>query len=436
MIPTETKSRLRWACAALGCLAALGCQALRVGANPEVPIWVNRASGSLSLSYSREVVAETRRRSEAFERGQPEIDWAGRRLFVGSSDNGLYAIRVEDGSTIWRFETLAFVQSEPLYDAAEDVVYFGSNDGALYKVAARDGKLLWRFATNAEVSKRPVRVGETLFVVNANDTVLALDRKTGELRWSQHHTPAAGMQVAGHAGPLVWRDKVYAAFSDGTVTAYDAASGVERWQPVDLAAEAEQTLGDVPKYLDADTTPVPAELEAGPVVFVGSYEGGVFALDAETGTPVWSNPAVAGVSELLLWQQAAHPRRSGRGPERPARSLLIAGTGTTGLWALDPESGREVWRRTLPSGGVSAPVPMLGALMVSATRLGVFLLNPLDGRLMDGVHTGEGVSGTPAVYGRRAYVVTDGGRLLSFLASPPAIAGGAIDGGALSALPL
>ena len=72
----------------------------------------------------------------------------------------------------------------------------------------------------------------------------------------------------------------------------------KRWQPVDLAAEAEQTLGEVPQQLDVDTTPVPNMLPTGPVVYVASYAGGVFALDAETGVQVWPNAAVTGVSEL------------------------------------------------------------------------------------------------------------------------------------------
>src|SRR5690606_35507044 len=96
-----------------------------------------------------------------------------------------------------------------------------------------------------------------LYAVNANDTVLALEPRTGKLVWSQHRTPALGMEVAGYSGALVWRAKVYVAFSDGTVTAFDAKTGVERWQPVDLSAEAEQHLGEVPTYLDVDTTPVP-----------------------------------------------------------------------------------------------------------------------------------------------------------------------------------
>jgi outer membrane protein assembly factor BamB len=406
------------AAAAASSMTALGCDAVRGAANPEMPLWLHRPGFAMQLNYSRKLVAPSRRTGEPYERGQPEIDSAGRRIFVGSSDRGLYALRADDGAQLWRFETLGFVQCAPLYDPNEDVVYFGSNDGALYKVSARDGALRWRFMSNAEVSRRPVLANGVLYAMNANDTLLAIEPASGKLRWYQHRSPAAGMEVAGYAGPLVSRGKVYTGFSDGNVMAYDAATGAERWQPVDLAAEAEQTLGEVPQQLDVDTTPVANTLPTGPVVYVANYAGGVFALDADTGVQVWSNTAAAGVSELTLWSEPAHARRDG-GPPEPARTVLIASSGTSGLWGLDPENGRELWRRAVPSGGVSAPVAINGALMMTVTKLGVFLVSPLGGELIDGIHLSDGVSMTPSAAGSRAFVMTNGGTFLSLTVAPP-----------------
>ncbi|HYO96295.1 MAG TPA: PQQ-binding-like beta-propeller repeat protein [Polyangiaceae bacterium] len=393
-------------------VSSAACSSLRSGASPELPPWVKRPSFSMQVVYSRPAVIPQRVAGEPYERGQPEIDPDHRRVFVGSSDRGLYALRAEDGAHIWRFETLGFVQSQPLYDPNEDAVYFGSNDGALYRVDAKTGNLRWRFMTNAEVARRPVLHGGLLYVTNANDTVLALDPASGRLLWHQHRTPAMGMEVAGYAGPTVFRDKVYTGFSDGTVLAFDAKSGAERWQPVDLAAEAEQTLGELPQQLDVDTTPVPDEIDAGAVVYVGSYAGGVFALDAETGTQVWTNPGVFGVTELFLWSEPSRVAKPGE-PQLPAKKILIASSGTTGLWGLEPNSGKELWRRALPRGGASAPVPIQGALLMSASQLGVFLVSPLGGELIDGIHVADGVSMTPAVYQSRAFVLTNGGRFLS-----------------------
>lgn len=396
--------------------AAAGCANVR-GANPELAAWVHRPAGVISIAYSRSLVAPARREGEPYEVGQPELDLAGRRVFVGSSDRGLYALGAATGDVLWRFETMSFVQCAPLYDPIEDVVYFGSNDGALYKVRARDGELVWRFSTNSEVARKPSLEGGRVIFTNANDTVLAVDAKTGALAWHQHRSPALGMEVASHSGALVWRGKVYAGFSDGVVTAYDARTGEERWQPVDLSAEAEQNLGDVPQFLDVDTTPVADELSTGPVVYVGSYASGVYALDAENGTQVWANPAVEGTTRVLAWSQPEHLTRDGR--TAPARHLVIVSTGTTGLWGLDPETGRDVWHQPMPSGGVGGPVPWQGALLVSATTLGVFLVSPLDGGVIDGLDVSEGVTMTAAAHGARAFVMTNSGRFLSLVAAPP-----------------
>jgi outer membrane protein assembly factor BamB len=396
-----------------------GCETRQSGANPAVPLWVHRPNGAMNVVLRRRVTVAERINGEDYEHGRAEIDAAHRRVFVGSSVGGLYAIRADDAHSIWRFETLAAVQTEPLYDPGEDVVYFGSNDGALYKVAAFDGKLLWRFSTNAEISRRPVLKNGLLYVVNANDTIVAIEAATGNMRWSQHRRPAFGMEIAGYAGPLVTDERVYVAFSDGRVAAYDPHDGSDRWPLVDLSAEAEHAQGDVPRYLNVDTTPIADTTAAGNVVFVASYAGGVFALDAANGGRVWVNDRATGVTQLVLWEEPAHAPRDGVGPAVPARKLLLASSGTTGLWALSVDDGREVWRRSLPDGGVSAPVPIAGAVMVTTTRYGVFLFSPLDGGVIDGLDLSNGVTMIPAVYGRRAFVMSNAGVLLGIHVDPP-----------------
>ncbi len=410
-------------------LALPGCGLADVFAgdrvNPQVPTWYSRPSGSMDIFIHRTITAPSHAVGEDWERGRPEVDAVRDRVFVGSSDHGLYALRAGDGSTIWRYETLNVVQSEPLYDPEMDYVYFGSNDGALYCVSAATGKLVYRFDTGAEVSRKPVRAGENLFFSNASDFLFSIDRRTGRPRWQAHRSPALGMEISGHSGAAYDRtaNLVFMAYSDGHVIAYDGQDGAEKWTPVDLSAEAEQSAGEAPRYLDADTTPILDDHPQGRVVYVSSYAGGVYALDASTGARVWSNDKAVGVTDMALWREPAH-RPSADGPDKdgplvPERKLLIASSATFGLTGLDPYTGRVVWRNKLPEGGVTAPVPIAGAIMVGTTRYGLFLLSPRNGKAIDGIDLGTGFAQTPGVYGGRAYIMTNAGTFLGVAITPP-----------------
>ena len=415
-------------CAALA-VALSGCGLADVftgdKVNPEMPSWYHRPSGSMDIFAHRALTVPGRANGEDWERGRPEIDAAHDRVFVGSSDRGLYALRAGDGSSLWRFETLGVVQSEPLYDPEMDYVYFGSNDGALYAVQAQTGKLVYRFDTGAEVSRKPVRAGENLFFSNASDFLFSIDRRTGKPRWQAHRTPALGMEISGHSGAAYdpVSNLVFMAYSDGHVVAYDGRDGAEKWTPVDLAAEAEQSSGEAPRYLDADTTPVLDDHPQGRVVYVSSYAGGVYALDAVTGSRVWSNDKAVGVTDLVLWREAAHrPNPAGpdkNGPIVPDRKLLVASSATFGLTGLDPYTGRVVWRNKVPEGGITAPTAVAGGLLVGTSRYGLFLLSPRNGRVIDGIDLGTGFAQTPAAFGSRAYVMTNAGTFLGIAVTPP-----------------
>lgn len=415
--------------AAIG-MATAGCGTVDAGndrVNPDEPLWLHRANGAMHVLFTRVLTADSRTTGEPYERGRPEIDARNGRVFVGTSDHGLYALRASNGSTIWRFETLGAVQSEPLYDPELDVVYFGSNDGALYAVHASDGRLVWRYESGAEVARRAVRSGEVLYFANAADNLFAIDRRTGKSLWHVHRTPALGMEISGYSGPALDRGIVFFAFSDGHVGAYDANDGSEKWTPVDLSAEAEQAQGgEALRYLDVDTTPIPADLGTqGRVVFVASYAGGVFALDEERGAPVWKDEKAIGVTDLTLWSERAHAANPGSadyvpdGPPVPGRQMLMASSGASGLWALDPATGKTIWRIPIPEGGVTAPAPLSGALLIGTTNYGAFLLSPRDGKPIDGFDLGSGFSQAPATFGNRGYVLSNGGTLVAIQVDPP-----------------
>jgi hypothetical protein len=70
-------------------------------------------------------------------------------------------------------------------------------------------------------------------------------------------------------------------------------------------------------------------------------------------------------------------------------------------------------------GGAHSPQNFGGAILVTASQLGVFLVNPLDGRVIDGIHATDGISARAGVAGARAFVLTNGGNFLALHLTAP-----------------
>jgi outer membrane protein assembly factor BamB len=240
-----------------------------------------------------------------------------------------------------------------------------------------------------------------------------------------------------------------------------ARDGAHRWYPVDLTAQVEQArTGEELRYLDVDTTPVITKSGKDWVVIVASYEGGVFALDADTGMQIWANEGATGITELVLWEWPAHataPTNPGAGfsatrgdagtpppaaaaaiqpgagsgtsqaqsadaAGKPIRRVLIGSSGLSGLWGFNPDDGKELWHRDVPSGGITAAAAIEGAALVGTTRYGLFLVWPLDGGIIDGLHSGGAFAATPAVHGSRAFMLSNEGVLFGLHVEPPSAA--------------
>src|SRR5690606_36586519 len=93
-----------------------------------------------------------------------------------------------------------------------------------------------------------------------------------------------GLTVEGHGAPAVAGSVVYAGFSDGYVEAYRLADGSR------IGSRPLSFSGG--EFVDADADPVVVDGH----LYVASYSDGVYALDLNDGTTVWTRSAPAVVS--------------------------------------------------------------------------------------------------------------------------------------------
>ena len=345
---------------------------------------------SLAPEYPNFFVPEMLEEHDRFnpvETTSAGFDTDKRRAFVGAAVGGLYCLDLQRGETVWRFELDDPVGSTPRYDAARKRVYFGADDGVLYGVHARSGRLLWSTDTGGEVKREIVLADDTLYLANADNTILAVDPEGGEVIWRFRRPPMEGFSAAGYADILLYEQNVIAAFSDGTVSALDRISGAEIWS-ADLAREiVTATQGGEVNLVDADATPVLVD----GVVGAASVGGGLYGLSAYNGNVMWTRPDLDRVTGLAA-----------------ANGAIYAARASKGITAVDPRTGRTLWRSEFGEGILLDPVIHDDLIIVSDSEAGLFVVSNAKGVVLQRLDPKRGFFARPSVHG--GYLLVMGNR--------------------------
>jgi alcohol dehydrogenase (cytochrome c) len=216
---------------------------------------------------------------------------------------------------------------EPL---VHDGVLFINSNGTVQALDATTGDLIWEFARRATSTRVPSSqtrsmafYRDSLIVPGIDNHVIALDVRTGKLRWdSPIGTAAERLELT--AAPLVVHDKIIQGVSGCQghampggcfIVALDAVTGREVWRFYTLARPGQlggNSWNDIPLR----------SRFGGSVWNTGSYDPGLNLLFFGTGQTYM-------ISGLLK------PAPKGR----PNKDALF----TNSTVALDPDTGRLVW---------------------------------------------------------------------------------------------
>jgi outer membrane protein assembly factor BamB len=228
-------------------------------------------------------------------------------LYIGTFDEGIYALNAETGVTLWSnacdrgycrvFSSPAVANGMVYFDDAED----DSGDGT-YALDVKTGKLLWFSPTNSSFSSPAVANG-VVYVGSDDSNLYALDAFTGVQLWSY----TAGWVV--RTSPAVANGIVYFGSYDKNVYALNASSGAKLWSYA--------TNG----YVEGS----PAV--ANGVVYVSSDDGNLYALNAYTGDLLWSYTAGAYVGDPTV-----------------ANGVVYVGSWSpNAIYALNATTGKLLW---------------------------------------------------------------------------------------------
>lgn len=222
------------------------------------------------------------------------------------------------------------------------VVPATTGDGFLYlaeadSVAAIDrdsGQVRWRLPLTAKPSCRPVWDEGWLLIALETGDLVALNARDGTIIWKQ----SLGSTL--HAPPTVAADRIVASLSDGRVVALSRTDGSPGW---------ERRLGG----------PAGEILALGDRLFVGSLDNFFYCLDARDGVEHWRWRAGADVI--------------GR-PATDGHSIYFVALDNV-LRALNPASGVQRWKQAISLRPHAGPITIGDTVIASgiAPTLKAFL---------------------------------------------------------------
>jgi outer membrane protein assembly factor BamB len=194
-------------------------------------------------------------------------------VYAGNTGSAAYAI-TPDGKVKWIFRAGNSVWTSTAI-ADDGTTYWGSLDLFVYALD-KNGHQVWRTPTLGFVISSPAlsKDGSTLYIGSFDGQLHALDAKTGAPKWSfqtgdhVYSSPALEDDASGNVKAL------YIGSTDGIVYKVDP-TGKEVWQyDTGDAVRSSPVLGFAP--------------DGKRIVYVGSSNGTLFALDADTGKRRWS----------------------------------------------------------------------------------------------------------------------------------------------------
>ncbi len=291
-------------------------------------------------------------------------------------------------------------------------VYVGSDNGFVYSLDASTGCVYWSYQAKAGVrtaiTVAPIKAGASRFAVFFGDVranVYAIDAETAALIWTRHADPHPVARITG--APVFHDGRLFVPVSSieeamggnpayqccsfrGSVIAYDAATGEQRWQSFTISEAA------VPMRKTSTGTqlwgPAGAAVWSAPTIdpergrlYLSTSNGytypavnttdAVMAVDLATGKRLWTRQLTPNDAYVIgcgpnaksetCPQETGPDFAVGTSPILRAlpggRRILAVGQKSGLAWGIDPDDGAVVWQHRVGQGTALGGIEWGGA---------------------------------------------------------------------------
>jgi outer membrane protein assembly factor BamB len=274
--------------------------------------------------------------------------------------------------TLWALNAGSLIEFPPVI--AYDRLYLGTNGGRFMSVTPESGRIVWNREFGRCIAASAAVSDGTVYVPMMGPRPCRADTSgyLVALRADSGHEVWRFRAGPIESSPLVSHGVVYVGSWDHRVYAVDAAGGRVRWV-----------------FSTGDKVKGGASLGHG-AVYIGSYDGRLYSLDARSGRLRWSADAGAAIY--------ATPSIAG--------GRVFVGTLGGTISAFDARNGNVVWSVRTGSYVYSSAAVWRGVVYVGSYDHGLYALEAATGRVRWRFAAPGPISGTPTVVAGLVYVAT------------------------------
>ena len=326
---------------------------------------------------------------------------ANGRVFLMDAVLNVRAYDAETGREIWAIGSASQGEHDGFGGGvASDGprVYAVGGHGEALALEAETGRLFWRASLPGPARGAPTVRDGKLFVVTADNRLLALNTDDGRLAWD---LPSSGASagILGGSSAAANDDAVVAAMATGELLAVRTSNGRELWRN-SLAALRRFDFGA--KLSDIEGQPV---LD-GDRVYAVSAAGRAAAFSMRTGNRIWERPLGSTQTPWL------------------AGDWMFLVTTEAELVAIDRNTGFARWVHQMPRFDdpedkegefhYAGPVLAGGTLHLIRSDGTLFRHSPVDGKALAQVDTGDETYLPPVIANGTLFLFADDGTLSAF----------------------
>ena len=263
-------------------------------------------------------------------------------IYTIDSNGFISSINLSDGDENWTYSLNLDVTSGISFH--DGYLFFGTSDGKIYGykidrlkssdnffddlnvINLLDKKTLepdMMVELKSEVSTPITGMDEKIFVRLSDGDTLAINYKTSSVIWHYKGRNVA-LNIKGSGSISTNFNNIFVARDDGTLISLSHDLGKLNWL---TSISPRSGRNELESLRDVEMTPL---LDNG-IVFVGSYQGSLIAVDSLTGTLIWSTP-MSVRSNLDIDEY----------------NIYVA-TEDGSIFALDKYTGDIVWKSTVDS---------------------------------------------------------------------------------------